>query len=110
MIDWTRIAELRSEIGEDDLQEVVGLFLEETDEVVARLSASAAISTLEAELHFLKGSALNLGFAHLADLCQDGERRAARGDGATIQLDAIIAMYHQSKSTFLAGVALDPAA
>jgi histidine phosphotransfer protein HptB len=110
MIDWTRIAELRSEIGEDDLQEVVGLFLQETDEVVARLSGEVVVSALESDLHFLKGSALNLGFAALAELCQDGERRAARGEGAAVVLDTIIAMYHASKSTFLAGAVMDPAA
>jgi histidine phosphotransfer protein HptB len=110
MIDWTRIAELRAEIGEEDLQEVVGLFLQETDEVVARLSGTNTIQTLEADLHFLKGSALNLGFSALADLCQQGERNAARGDGKVVMLDSIITLYHHSKSTFLAGAVMDPAA
>ena len=110
MIDWTRIAELRAEIGEDDLQEVVGLFLEETDEVVARLSGAVAASALEADLHFLKGSALNLGFSALADLCQQGERNAALGNGDAVALDMIVALYHQSKSTFLVGAVMDPAA
>lgn len=110
MIDWTRIAELRAEIGDEDLQEVVGLFLQETDEVVARLAGANAVQTLEADLHFLKGSALNLGFSALADLCQQGERNAARGNGAVVVLDSVIALYHQSKSTFLAGDVMDPAA
>ncbi len=45
--------------------------------------------TLEAELHFLKGSALNLGFADLAALCQDGEKR--RGIGrSSVDLDAVL--------------------
>jgi histidine phosphotransfer protein HptB len=110
MIDWTRIAELRSEIGDEDLDEVVGLFLEETDEVIARLSDSVAVPTLESELHFLKGSALNLGFAALADLCQSGERAAATGQGGSIDLAPVIALYHASKAAFLKNAALDPSA
>jgi histidine phosphotransfer protein HptB len=110
MIDWTRIAELRSEIGDEDLDEVVGLFLEETDEVIARLSGGVAVSTLESDLHFLKGSALNLGFSALAEMCQTGERMAASGSGASIDLQPIIALYYASKVAFLQGTVLDPAA
>ncbi len=110
MIDWTRISELRGEIGEEDLQEVVGLFLEETDEVIARLANAAEPALLESELHFLKGSALNLGFADLADICQDGERKAAKGDVESVDLAHIIELYHMSKGTFLDGIALNSAA
>jgi histidine phosphotransfer protein HptB len=110
MIDWTRISELREEIGEVDLHEVISLFLEETDEVVARLAQNPKLSMLEAELHFLKGSALNLGFADLAELCQDGERKAAKGDGGTVDVARIIALYYLSKATFLDGVTLTSAA
>ena len=77
MIDWARVGELRDEIGCEDFAEVVSLFLEEADEVVQRLGACADAKALESALHFLKGSALNLGFERLAQLCQDGERRAA---------------------------------
>ena len=31
MIDWTKVTELREEIGDEDFQEVVELFLEEVD-------------------------------------------------------------------------------
>ena len=37
MIDWTRVKDLRSEIGENDFFEVVEMFFDETDEVVASL-------------------------------------------------------------------------
>ena len=53
MIDWTRISALRAEIGEVDLHEVIGLFLEETDEVNARLDDGGDVSDLESLLHFL---------------------------------------------------------
>ena len=37
LIDWTRVKDLRSEIGENDFFEVVEMFFDETDEVVASL-------------------------------------------------------------------------
>lgn len=73
MIDWLRMSELRDEIGQEGFDEVVDVFLEEAEEVVARL-LHAPVPTQE-DLHFLKGSALNLGFVSVAQLCQDGERR-----------------------------------
>ena len=81
MIDWTRVNELRDEIGADDFDEVVIMFLEEADEVIARIAPGDSTKSLEADLHFLKGAALNLGFSEFAALCQDGERRAALGEG-----------------------------
>jgi histidine phosphotransfer protein HptB len=54
MIDWDRLNELRSEIGDGDFAEVVELFLLEADEVIARISVSAGATALEADLHFLK--------------------------------------------------------
>jgi HPt (histidine-containing phosphotransfer) domain-containing protein len=110
MIDWSRLQELRDEIGEDDLADVVTLFLEEADEVIAGLSSTMADSELEGQLHFLKGSALNLGLADLARLCQDGERRAAQGQAAPIDLGAIKSVYEASKTTFLGALAKGTAA
>ncbi|QLQ20348.1 MAG: Hpt domain-containing protein [Exiguobacterium profundum] len=78
MIDWLRMSELRDEIGQDGFDEVVDVFLEEADEVLARLIQDP-LPTQE-DLHFLKGSALNLGFVAVAQLCQEGERLLAAGD------------------------------
>lgn len=102
MIEWERVNELRSEIGDDDFAEVVALFLEEADEVILRMSAVAGAKALEADLHFLKGAALNLGFADFAALCQDGERRAAAGDTG-VDLGRVCACYHASKDVLRAG-------
>lgn len=103
MIDWARVAELRDEIGAEDFAEVVLLFLEEADEVVARLPGCTDAASLESALHFLKGSALNLGFQTLAQLCQDGERLAAAGNPA-IDRAAVAAAYEASKAAFDAGL------
>lgn len=105
MIDWERVSDLSFEIGEDGFAEVVDLFLEETDEVIDRLSTAPIAAQIGKDMHFLKGSALNLGFRDLAALCQDGERRAGMGNAAAIDLMAVVAVYHESKAAFLMGMA-----
>ena len=102
MIDWDRVANLRAEIGADDFAEVADMFLEEADEVVARLRSGEPGPGLEAELHFLKGSALNLGFRELAGLCGDGEKRAA--SGGSVDVARVIASYAASRSAFADGL------
>jgi HPt (histidine-containing phosphotransfer) domain-containing protein len=61
-------------------------------------------ASLEAQLHFLKGSALNLGFADFSDLCSAGETRAAHG-ATDIDLDEIARCYAASQKAFLEGLA-----
>jgi len=101
MIDWGRVKDLKSEIGEADFSEVAALFLEEADEVIGRISVTAGAEKLEQDLHFLKGAALNLGLAQLAALCQDGERRAAAGM-TDVDLSPLRAAYSVSRQMFLA--------
>ncbi|GAA6180755.1 MULTISPECIES: Hpt domain-containing protein [unclassified Shimia] len=100
MIDWERVEELRSEIGAEDFGEVVELFLDEVEEVIGRLREGADISNLEADLHFLKGGALNLGFRAFSQLCQAGEAAAAAGKADTVDLSAILNAFAESKDVF----------
>ena len=110
MIDWQRVRELREEIGEDDFNEVVELFLEEADEVAASIRADIATGEIESALHFLKGSALNLGFRELAELCQIGEKAAASGNTASVDLRRVITSYEASKRAFASGIRAENAA
>lgn len=103
MIDWERVRELKDEIGEDDFAEVAELFIGEVEDVMDRLRAQPDAARLEADLHFLKSSALNLGFSRLAALCQDGEHRAASGQSGAIDLAPVFECYAASKAAFLAG-------
>ncbi|MFN7224165.1 MAG: Hpt domain-containing protein [Paracoccaceae bacterium] len=103
MIDWGRVHELRSEIGADDFGDVAALFLEEADEVVGRLSLLTDAASMERDLHFLKGCALNLGFSELAEVCQNGERRAA-SRMTDISMSAVAIVYSQSRTAFLDGM------
>ena len=48
MIDWSRVSELREEVGEEDFAEVVELFLDEVDGVIGTLAPETA--DLEAQL------------------------------------------------------------
>lgn len=100
MICWERVNELRDEVGVQDFAEVVEIFLEEVDEVMARLRAGPDPSTYETELHFLKGSALNLGFEALSDLCSKSEATARGPDRDSIDLLAVIQTYEKSKMAF----------
>lgn len=103
MIDWNRISELQSDIGADEFDEIVGLFLEEVETEIASLRNGSDRSKLEAQLHFLKGSALNLGFSGFARLCQSGETAAAQGRSDHVDLHEIITIYEQSRAAFVAG-------
>lgn len=103
-IDWKRAVELRSEVGSEGFAEVVDLFLDEVESVVRRLSERPDPSQFEADLHFLKGGAWNLGFAAFGALCHDGERRAASGRADEVDAAAIVATYFASKAEFMAGL------
>lgn len=74
LVDVVRLRDLRDEVGDDGFEEVVALFLKESDDAVDRLSQLSGGAPPEDALHFLKGIALNLGFDDLAALCRQGER------------------------------------
>ncbi|WP_434289737.1 Hpt domain-containing protein [Celeribacter sp. SCSIO 80788] len=101
MIDWNRVAELRDEVGAEDFREVVDLFLEEVDEAIARMQSMPDTASLEQDLHFLKGSSLNLGFAAFSALCRDGERAAREGRSEIINMVEIFESYARSRSEFV---------
>ena len=67
---------------------------------MARMIAAPNLETLEEDMHFLKGSALNLGFAHFSNLCQAGETAAKNGQAEKICLDDVFESYAASKSIF----------
>ena len=100
MIDWQRVNELENEVGTEDFSEIARLFLEEVDEVIARLKQSPPSNTLEEEFHFLKGSALNLGFQDFSILCATAEKQAANGDHGSIDINGAIECYELSCVTF----------
>jgi len=104
MIDWPRVTELRDEIGAEDFDDVVELFLEEVEIKIEELRKGAPEDTLETKLHFLKGSALNLGFSEFSTICQSGETAAVQGNFKAINIPATLASYDRSRRAFLSGL------
>ncbi|MBL3703489.1 Hpt domain-containing protein [Sulfitobacter sp. BDSS02] len=103
MIDWTRVNELRDEIGHEDFNEVVEMFLEEVEGIIERIQFSDT-SSYEADFHALKGCALNLGFESFAQVCQNGEKLAAKGQESSIDLPSVFACFSSSKTDFFEGL------
>jgi HPt (histidine-containing phosphotransfer) domain-containing protein len=106
LINWGKVSELRDEVGAEDFAEVVELFLEEVEETISQLGAAGR--SVEHDLHFLKGSALNLGFADFSELCRAGEAAAAAGQADGINLDDVVSTYGISRDAFLTGLSEKP--
>ena len=73
MIDWKRVEELRDEVGSEDFAEIAVLFLSEIEEAAGDLPAITDSTARSEALHGMKGSAMNLGFQALAEICKAGE-------------------------------------
>lgn len=101
MISWDRVRELREEVGEADFSEIVALFLSETEEALARLGSATDPDEAEAILHSLKGSALNLGFGDMSELCRAGKGRAAAMHGCAEDHAKLVETYEASKARLL---------
>lgn len=97
MIDWHRVDALRDEIGEDDFADVAALFLQECDETLGQVAAAGTVGA--DVLHFLKGAALNLGFAALADRCAQDE--AACRAGQPVPAEPVLAIYRETRAAFV---------
>ncbi|WP_170376507.1 Hpt domain-containing protein [Ruegeria atlantica] len=102
MIDWSRVRQLQDEVGANEFEEVVQIFLDEVQENIDRLHQDTDRAEFEQNMHFLKGSALSLGFDRFSKLCQDAERNAAAGKASDVDLPALLAVYDNSKTVFFA--------
>lgn len=100
MLNQGRIDELKAEVGEDGFAEVVELFCAEVEEVLGELREIGS-GELGAKLHFLKGSAFNLGLDAVGNLCMKEEMRLKNDPGASADVDSIQSLYHQSRAQLL---------
>lgn len=96
MIDRSRLTELRSEVGADDLAEVVDLFCEEVEETLDRLRAHGSPDIAE-DLHFLKGSALNIGMSEVGQMCLQAEHAIQSQSAASPDIDAIAHAFRKAR-------------
>lgn len=97
MIDWDRVIDLRNEVGTEEFNEVLDLFMAEVEETITRMRSAPDPAGFEEDLHFLKGSALNLGFVDFSKLCENGESRS-------VSITAVLASYDVSKQSFMEGL------
>lgn len=100
MLNATRIDELKQEVGEDDFAEVVSIFCEEVEDVLAELPTTSA-GAMGEKLHFLKGSALNIGMDDVAELCRREEEHLRLSPAAVADIASIKAAYLASKSELI---------
>lgn len=100
MLDTARITELKAEIGEDDFAEVVALFCEEVEDVLAALDDTPS-PALGGQLHFLKGSAQNIGLTAVVELCLAEEARLRADPVSRPDTGALRAAYSAGKSRLL---------
>ena len=96
MLNMSRIEELKAEVGVNDFIEVVELFCEEVEEILDALK-DAKGSSLPEQLHFLKGSALNIGLDAVSTLCRQEELRLSADPNAVPDIVSIRAAYEASK-------------
>ncbi len=102
MIDWDRVRELRDDVGAEDFVALVDIFLDEADEVVARLGGPPEAISVD-DLHFLRGAMLNLGFRQVSALCQTLETRISGGRCDSEEASALLAAYVAARAEFLRG-------
>lgn len=98
MIDWNRIAELRHDVLGEDFPEVFDIFREEVEEILRGLSDAPNFASFEEHFHFLKGSALNVGFTEFGEMCFAAEKACADGKAMTIDVDQVLDCYKVSLS------------
>lgn len=111
MIDWKRVAELRDDVGADGFDEVVEIFLDEVDDALGVLDAAVgAPERMAAQMHFLKGGTLNLGFADLAHACSEAEIAAQDGRAPAALVTDLRALFDASRRALRDGLAQGRAA
>ncbi|MEP3347073.1 MAG: Hpt domain-containing protein [Litoreibacter sp.] len=96
MLDWSRVNELKDELGAEDFEEIVTLFLEEVGEKLDAMQGDAGASVAD-DLHFVKGSAANLGFESLRLLCEQMEN-----GNLAVSAGKLAAEYQLSKTELIA--------
>lgn len=97
MINRARIEELRDEVGAEDLAEVVAMFCEEVEETLDRIAAHPYPAFAD-NLHFLKGSALNIGMSEVGELCQAFEKSLRTDPSDIPDIGLIAAAFHKARA------------
>jgi len=104
MINWDRVEDLRTDVGADDFDEIVEVFLIEVDGIANALQTAKVDQDIELHLHALKNAALNLGFYELAALCQTSEKLAASKQARLVNFREVLGCLDASLKLFRDGL------
>jgi len=101
VLNETTLADIQA-IGDDMLAEIVALFVVDASPRMIRLHAAfvaRAADAIRREAHGLKGGALSVGAARMADICQAIEHYAAQGhiDRAAALEDAVVPAFDEAR-------------
>jgi HPt (histidine-containing phosphotransfer) domain-containing protein len=80
----------------------VEIFLEEVDEALGRLFRSDD-GAIAKDLHFIKGSALNIGLTEVSSICRSVETKLREAPARDADLRAIQTAFHKAKLEFASG-------
>ncbi len=94
MFDKGRIEELRQDFDDEDFDEIIMLFLDEVEQRLTEIT-DCDCADISGTLHFLKGSAANLGFVSFNQACELAETTQSPHDIA-----AVARIYEESKQGF----------
>lgn len=101
MLNLRQLHDLKSDVGDEGFAELILLFLEETDDVIARITAAGHGTDPAADYHFLRGAARNLGLDDFSQLCHEAEIAAGRGLTGTLPPGALDAAWRDSRAQLL---------
>ena len=100
LINWSRIEALKEDVGREDVKEVIDLFINEIQQVIDKIPAQMEAENIADDLHFLKGSALSLGFQELSCVCQTGYEAFSKTPRGAFEIDNVRACFETSKAEF----------
>ncbi|MBT0957679.1 Hpt domain-containing protein [Alphaproteobacteria bacterium KMM 3653] len=87
MADWDQLKDLQEMLGTEDCLVLVDMFEAEAKPVLGQFHKGDTLNSPDQDLHFIKGSALNLGLNKLADACAELENTVATG--AKVNADSL---------------------
>lgn len=103
MIEWQRLSELREDVGDEEFEDVVSLFLEEIRQTLPDL-AQADLEARVSLLHSIKGSARNIGLTSFARVCDAEERNILETGRVSLSDADIMAAFERVDRLMAAGM------
>ncbi|MBQ0716132.1 MAG: Hpt domain-containing protein [Sulfitobacter litoralis] len=100
LIDWEQITLLNDAVGPNAFEEIIVVFFLEVEEAKYKLRDSRPTKTTRDTLHFVKGSALSLGFIAFSEYCLRAEKELALGNPMQPVLEDLFMIYEESKLQF----------